>query len=154
MLRATLTRAARSLVVPDLEVAVADMDRPSKAKQSGSGDMAPFDKDDLDRRRKALDAELAARRPAEDKDVENRNGTLAGVGSALKLSSEFIAAVIVGVGLGWFIDRLAGTSPWGLIVFLLLGFAAGVVNVLRASGQMAEFGAAKPREGQGSRDEK
>lgn len=116
--------------------------------------MAPVDEDDLDRRRKALDAELAARRPAENKDGAERNGTLTGVGNALKLSSEFIAAVIVGVGLGWFIDRLAGTSPFGLIVFLLLGFVAGVVNVLRASGQMAEFGAAKPREGQGSRDEK
>jgi ATP synthase protein I len=40
----------------------------------------------------------------------------------LKLSSEFIAGVAVGAGLGWVIDRLAGTSPWGLIVFLLLGF--------------------------------
>lgn len=130
------------------------MDRRGEARQSGGGDMAPVDEDDLDRRRKALDAELAARRPAENKDGAERNGTLTGVGNALKLSSEFIAAVIVGVGLGWFIDRLAGTSPFGLIVFLLLGFVAGVVNVLRASGQMAEFGAAKPREGQGSRDEK
>jgi ATP synthase protein I len=154
MLRATLTRAARSLAVPVWEAEVADMDRRGEARQSGSGDMAPVDEDDLDRRRKALDAELAARRPAENKDGAERNGTLTGVGNALKLSSEFIAAVIVGVGLGWFIDRLAGTSPFGLIVFLLLGFAAGVVNVLRASGQMAEFGAAKPREGQGSRDEK
>ena len=40
----------------------------------------------------------------------------------MKLSSEFIAGVAVGAGLGWGIDRLAGTSPWGLIVFLLLGF--------------------------------
>ena len=32
------------------------------------------------------------------------------------------------------IDRLAGTSPWGLLVFLLLGFAAGVLNLIRAAG--------------------
>jgi ATP synthase protein I len=32
------------------------------------------------------------------------------------------------------LDRLIGTSPFGLIVFLLLGFAAGVVNVMRAAG--------------------
>ena len=34
--------------------------------------------------------------------------------------------------LGWGLDRLAGTSPWGLIGFLLLGFCAGVLNVVRA----------------------
>ncbi len=55
----------------------------------------------------------------------------------MKLSSEFIAGVVVGAALGWFIDRFAGTSPWGLIVFLLLGFAAGVLNVLRSAGKVA-----------------
>jgi len=44
------------------------------------------------------------------------------------------------VGLGWFLDRVAGTSPWGLIVGLLLGFGAGVLNVLRSAGVVAEFG--------------
>ncbi len=51
-----------------------------------------------------------------------------------RLSSELVGAVIFGAALGWLIDRWAGSSPWGLIVFLLLGFAAGVVNVIRASG--------------------
>jgi ATP synthase protein I len=39
---------------------------------------------------------------------------------------------LVGAGIGWALDRLLGISPWGLIVFLLLGFAAGVANVVRA----------------------
>jgi ATP synthase protein I len=144
----------QALAVPDFEVVVTGGARPDEARQSGSEGMADFDKDDLDRRGKALDAALAARRPAGTDGEEKKNGTLQGVGNALKLSSEFIAAVIVGVGLGWFFDRFAGTSPWGLIVFLLLGFAAGVVNVLRASGQMAEFGAVKPRPGPDDRNEK
>ena len=63
---------------------------------------------------------------------------MTGVGHALKLSSEFIAGIVVGVGIGWVIDRWAGTSPWGLIVFLLLGFGAGVLNVLRSAGMVAE----------------
>jgi len=42
--------------------------------------------------------------------------------------------VLVGAGLGWLLDRWLGTTPWGLIVFLLLGFAAGVLNVMRAAG--------------------
>ncbi len=52
----------------------------------------------------------------------------------LRLSSELVAGVLVGAVLGWGFDRLLATSPWGLIVFLLLGFAAGVINVVRSSG--------------------
>lgn len=54
------------------------------------------------------------------------------------MSSEFIAGIVVGAGIGWFLDRGFGTSPWGLIVFLMLGFAAGVLNVLRAAGLSSE----------------
>ena len=51
-----------------------------------------------------------------------------------RLSSELIAGVIVGAGIGWGFDRLLSTSPFGFIVFLLLGFVAGVVNVVRSAG--------------------
>ena len=97
--------------------------------------------DDLERRRRELGASLATRRPdrLEGKD-DAKAGSVAGYGQALKLSSEFIAGVVVGAGIGWIIDRLAGTSPWGLIVFLLLGFGAGVLNVMRSAGVVAEFG--------------
>jgi ATP synthase protein I len=52
----------------------------------------------------------------------------------LRLSSELVAGVLVGAGLGWLIDRGLDISPWGLIVFMLLGFVAGIVNVMRAAG--------------------
>ncbi len=51
-----------------------------------------------------------------------------------RLSSELIAGVVVGAGIGWGLDRLLSISPWGLIVFVLLGFTAGVVNVVRSAG--------------------
>jgi ATP synthase protein I len=51
-----------------------------------------------------------------------------------RLSSELIAGVIVGALLGWGFDRFLSTSPFGLIVFVLLGFIAGVVNVVRSAG--------------------
>ena len=73
---------------------------------------------------------------------------MTGVGAALKLSSEFIAGIAVGVGIGWVIDRWAGTSPWGLIVFLLLGFGAAVLNVLSSAGVVAEQGGEAARSGQ------
>ena len=56
----------------------------------------------------------------------------------LRLSSELVAGVLVGAALGWGFDRLLSTSPWGLIVFLLLGFTAGVINVMRTAGVMAK----------------
>ena len=56
----------------------------------------------------------------------------------LRLSSELVAGVLAGAGLGWGFDRLLSTSPWGLIVFLLLGFIAGVINVMRTAGVMAK----------------
>ena len=51
-----------------------------------------------------------------------------------RLSSELVAGVAVGAGIGWGFDRLLSTSPFGFIVFLLLGFVAGVVNVVRSAG--------------------
>jgi ATP synthase protein I len=58
-----------------------------------------------------------------------------GWGQAVRVSSEFIAGVIVGGGIGWIVDWFFGISPIGLVIFLLLGFAAGVLNVLRVAGR-------------------
>ena len=51
-----------------------------------------------------------------------------------RLSSELIAGVAVGALMGWGFDRLLSTSPFGLIVFVLVGFSAGVLNVVRSAG--------------------
>ena len=56
------------------------------------------------------------------------------MGRGFQLSSELIAGVVVGALIGWGFDRLLSTSPFGLIVFFLLGFAAGVLNVVRSAG--------------------
>jgi ATP synthase protein I len=52
----------------------------------------------------------------------------------MRLSAELVGGVVVGFILGWLFDRGLGTSPWGLIVFVLLGFVAGVLNVMRSAG--------------------
>jgi ATP synthase protein I len=61
-----------------------------------------------------------------------------------RLSTELVAGVLVGAFIGWALDKWLGISPWGMIVFLLLGFAAGVINVMRAAGVSG-------RPGQGTR---
>ncbi len=86
----------------------------------------------LDRLSRDLDAERQERAAAEP--PEPKGG--ANYGQALRLASEFVAGILVGAALGWGLDRVAGTSPWGLIGFLLLGFCAGVLNVTHAAGRM------------------
>ena len=68
--------------------------------------------------------------------TESENGAArsSGMARGFQLSSELVAGVVVGAGIGWGFDHLLSTSPWGLIVFLLLGFIAGVVNVIRSAG--------------------
>lgn len=94
----------------------------------------------LDQRMRSLEERLERHRESGRGNRGSANGSNAdrtGFGNALRMSSEFISAILVGAGLGFAIDHFAGTSPWGMIIFLLLGFVAGVVNVLRATGQMA-----------------
>ena len=72
-----------------------------------------------------------------DSSGAQRAATASGYAKGFRLSSELVAGVVVGAGIGWLIDRWLGVSPWGLIVFLLLGFAAGVLNVMRSAGLIA-----------------
>ena len=78
--------------------------------------------------------------PPSDGPGVDRAATASGYARGFRLSSELVAGVLVGAGLGWLIDRLLGTSPWGLIVLLLLGFAAGVLTVMRSAGVIPENG--------------
>ena len=57
------------------------------------------------------------------------------LGLAFRVSVEIVSAVAIGVGVGWLLDGWLGTKPWLLVVFIVLGFAAGILNVYRlASG--------------------
>jgi ATP synthase protein I len=97
--------------------------------------------DGLDERRKRLTAKLADRKAeeaAEAKRDAQSETSRKGMALGFKISSEFISAVAVGAVLGYGLDYYAGTSPWGMIVLLLLGFCAGVLNVLRSVGKVAQ----------------
>jgi ATP synthase protein I len=106
---------------------------------------------DSDRPESASDAELARRLERLSRDLESEKRERAvderapksdstSYALAFRLASEFVAGILVGAALGWGLDRVAGTSPWGLIGLLLLGFCAGVVNVVRASGGISSAG--------------
>ncbi|MEO6015201.1 MAG: AtpZ/AtpI family protein [Devosia sp.] len=61
---------------------------------------------------------------------------MTGMGRAMRLGTEFIAAILVGAVAGYLLDRWLNTTPWIMLVLLLVGFAAGVLNVVRAAEQM------------------
>ena len=54
-----------------------------------------------------------------------------GAGFGFKISTELIAALIVGVGIGLIVDNYFGTKPFGLIIFFILGSFAGFLNIYR-----------------------
>jgi ATP synthase protein I len=73
-------------------------------------------------------------RPVDNDSGASPAADASAMARGFRLSTELVAGVLVGAALGWLLDRWLGISPWGLIVFLLLGFAAGVLNVMRAAG--------------------
>jgi len=90
----------------------------------------------LEERRLHLEAVLVRKGvlAAPERQQQGGGSAVSSVGQAVRLSSEFLAAVVVGVVLGLGFDRITGLTPWGLLVFLLLGFAAGTLNILRMLG--------------------
>ena len=73
-------------------------------------------------------------RPSDSSQGQRPAADPSAIARGFRLSAELVAGVVVGALIGWLIDRGLGISPWGMIVFLLLGFAAGVLNVMRAAG--------------------
>ena len=55
----------------------------------------------------------------------------------MRVALEMIAAFLAGGVIGWFLDKWLGTSPWMLILWVALGFAAGIRSAYRVS-RMAE----------------
>lgn len=83
----------------------------------------------LDKRLRDARRKFGGSQPPDKPDDDNARFNL---GKAWRIGVELVAALIVGVGLGWLIDRWLGTEPWGLLILVVLGFAAGLLNAYRA----------------------
>ena len=69
--------------------------------------------------------------------VGGRRGTpQTPAGWVFRLSVELVAGLVVGGGIGWFLDRWLDTKPVMLLIFFALGAAAGMLNVIRAAKEM------------------
>ena len=109
-------------------------------ERNGGNERKPDSADDADlsARLKSLDARIsqASAQRAESEPRARPTSDSSALGQAFRLSAEFVAGGAAGGILGWLVDRLFGTSPWGLIVCLILGFCAGMLNLMRAAGMV------------------
>ena len=98
--------------------------------------LSPGERDALKQRAAELGKRLdgvRARKAPQSGDARARG---AAMGDAFKLAIELVVGVVVGTGIGWALDRQLGTAPWLMVLFLLLGFAAGLLNLIRAARRM------------------
>ena len=65
--------------------------------------------------------------------VEKENPQTSNIGQAFKLSTELVAAVLVGTIIGFILDNWFDTKPWLIIVFFFVGVVAGILNVIRSA---------------------
>ena len=117
----------------------------SSTGDDGDHDERKASPDRLKERLRELERKLE---PADEKgetmseaELDRRSSTL---GKAFKVSTELVAGVFVGGFIGWALDKVLmpklgfQTTPLFLIVFLLLGIAAGFLNVFRAAREMGK----------------
>jgi ATP synthase protein I len=67
--------------------------------------------------------------PAPGQDAARDSGNA--LGSGLRVGVELVSALVVALAIGWGLDRWLHTMPLFLVIFVLLGGAAGVANVWR-----------------------
>ena len=58
------------------------------------------------------------------------------IGSAFKLGTELVAAVVVGTIMGFILDKTFGTKPWLILIFFFLGVITGIINVFKSAKKM------------------
>ena len=65
--------------------------------------------------------------------VEKENPQTSNIGQAFKLSTELVAAVLVGTIIWFILDNCFDTKPWLIIIFFFVGVVAGILNVIRSA---------------------
>ena len=89
-----------------------------------------------------LDARVTAARAANKQRSGNGDAApggkppMTGFGLAMRIGTELVAAIAVGIGVGYALDLWLGTKPWLMVLFFFLGSAAGMLNVYRATAYM------------------
>ena len=78
---------------------------------------------------------IAKRKVNSTNNIKNDSNT-SYLGMAFKISTEFVAAVVVGSTIGFILDSWFDTKPWLIIIFFIIGVTAGILNVIRSANIM------------------
>lgn len=69
--------------------------------------------------------------PSPEKQVRSRS-----LGHGLRIAIDLVVGVAFGGFVGWWLDRYFGSAPWIMVLLIILGFAAGMTNVIRTARRM------------------
>ena len=70
--------------------------------------------------------------------ITNNNENSSFMGSAFKLGTELVSAVLVGTIIGFILDTWFDTKPWLIILFFFLGSVSGILNVIKTAKRMQQ----------------
>ncbi len=77
-----------------------------------------------------------AKNKVSKKDLYNKNQNSSSFGTAFKMSTELVSAVVVGTIIGFILDKTFDTKPWLILIFFFVGVVAGITNVIRSAKNM------------------
>ena len=77
-----------------------------------------------------------AKKNIRDFQKDSKRSNASSLGKALKISTELVAAVVVGSTIGFLLDSWFGTKPLLIICFFIMGVAAGIMNVFKSAKKM------------------
>ncbi len=77
-----------------------------------------------------------AKNKVSKKNLFDKKNNPSPIGTAFKLSTELVAAVVVGTIIGFIFDKTFGTKPWFILIFFFVGVVAGITNVIRSAKNM------------------
>lgn len=95
-----------------------------------------MEKDTFSERLKNLENRITSARSTREPPKRGPQEKYTQSSLAWRMVTELVAGMLLGVGIGYGLDRLLGTLPWFLIVFSLLGFAAGVRTMMRTADEV------------------
>jgi len=93
----------------------------------------PAEPEDLTRLGARIDQLRGTTRTPESEDAGGQGNAL---GYGWRISLELVVAIVFSGVIGWLLDRWLGTRPWLMIGLVVLGFAAGIRNAVRAANRM------------------
>ena len=97
-------------------------------------------------RLRQLDEKIARAKGGDDKSGSMASDKYSQANTAWRMVTELVAGIVLGLGIGLGLDALLGTKPIMLVLFILLGFVAGVRVMMRTATEIQRKQVAKAAE--------